>query len=150
MFFWKTSRLVEDLRSGSLSERDFKNYYLATSIVTVISTCLLKLQPSQNALASAVEMVASVGITILGINAAFKANSGSAGSRFLEKSVAICFPLLIKAVVAAFFLGLCLAFWGGSNGIQLAQQEWANTTASLVIQAVFFWRLFIHVRNSNG
>ena len=150
MYFWKTNRLVEALNNESLSERDFKNYYLATSIITLVATFLLKVQPSLNMLASIVETLGSAAITIFGINVAFKANGGATGTRFVAKITAICFPLLIKAVVGALALGLCVTLWFNNYGILPDQQEWGNTTVSLVVQAGFFWRLFIHIGKTNG
>ena len=95
MYFWRTSHLVQKLREGALGEADFKSYYLATSILTSVCFYLAILQPRESMFALAFEAIGAVAITIFGINAAFKANGGPEGARFVEKAVSISFPLLI-------------------------------------------------------
>lgn len=145
MYFWRTHRLVEDLRKGSLCETDFKNYYLATSILTTICFYLAQLEPRENMPALAIEVLGAVVITIIGINAAFKANGSSAGGRFVEKAVSISFPLLIKVLLAGLVLGLVVGF-SMAFGISKCQAEWVNAVGTLAVQTVFVWRLVAHVR----
>lgn len=99
MYFWRTLQLVKDLRTEALGEADFKNYYLATSILVSICFYIALIEPRENMFALGLEAVGTALITILGINAAFKANGGSDGVRFVEKAIAISFPLLMKVLV---------------------------------------------------
>lgn len=149
MYFWKTPQLVEGLRNSSVSEADFKSYYLATSILTTIAFYLVMLEPRENMPALAIEALGAVIITILGINAAFNANGGPVGSRFVEKAVSISFPLLIKVLVAGFVLGFVVGF-STALGVSKYQGEWANAVGTLAIQSVFVWRLVVHMKATNA
>lgn len=148
MYFWRTPQLVQDLRTEALGEADFKSYYLATSILTSICFYFAILEPRENSFALALEAVGGVMITILGINAAFKANGGGAGARFIEKAVSISFPLLMKVLAAGFALGIIVVF-STEVGLSKCQGEWVTAVGTLAIQTVFVWRLIVHVRATN-
>jgi hypothetical protein len=151
MYFWRTSQLVKELRTEALGEADFKNYYLATSILASIgcSFYIVLIPEPQNMFAFGLVAVGVVLITILGINAAFKANGGSAGVRFVEKTVSISFPLLIKVSIASSPLWFVVGF-AMACGLSKYQSEWIDAAVTLVIQTVFFWRLIVHVRATNA
>lgn len=149
MYFWKTSLLVEDLKRSSLGENDFKNYYLATAIFTSACLYLAMLQPRENILALVLEAIGTLVVTVLGLNAAFRANGGPTGSRFVEKAVAISFPLLSKVFVAGFASGLLFVV-SAAFDVSQPQLEWVGATAIVAIQVIFFQRLVVHVRNTNA
>ena len=48
MYIWKTENLVEDLKSNKVTERNFKNYYLASSLLMMISYYLAMTDPPEN------------------------------------------------------------------------------------------------------
>ncbi|MDR2000542.1 MAG: hypothetical protein LBP94_03300 [Zoogloeaceae bacterium] len=137
------------LANGGLGEEDFKNYYLVTSILISIWLYLgILAEPQESMFALALEAIGTVIITILGINAAFKANGGSAGAHFINKVVSISLPLFMKLLATGFVLGLILGF---SVVLSLSkyQEEWVWAVASPLVQAIFFWRLVVHVRATN-
>ena len=146
MYFWRTDRLVAEINSQSLSENDYKNYYLATTLVTLFSCYLLMVEPPREILASSVEMIATMAITVTGINAAFSANGGGTGSRFIEKALTISFPLTIKVLLAAFVLSLPIGVAGVGFGATLEQLDWVGVCVNVAIQGVFFWRLVVFMR----
>jgi len=146
MYFWKTDLLVADLRKSALGEKDFKNYYLATSILIVVGFYLTMLEAREDMLALAIEAIGTLVVTVVGLNAAFTANGGPAGVRFLEKAVSISFPLLMRVVAAGFAMGFLIGALE-IYGINKSQMEWVGTTAIIAIQGVFFWRLVVHVRS---
>ena len=45
MYFWNTRQLAEDIRSSKLSDNDWKNYYLAMSILGTLVLYLTSLAP---------------------------------------------------------------------------------------------------------
>lgn len=148
MYYWKTGLLVAELRNGSLTEAELKNYYLAASLLYLVGYYLALLMPPENGSALAVEVVGSIVVTILGVNFAFHANGGNAGSRFLDKTISIAFPLLIKVLVASAVLGIALIVIEVAGASRL-QQEWLTAISVVVIEICFYWRLVIHIRNAN-
>ena len=149
MYFWKTHLLVDDLKRSSLGETDFKNYYLATSIFTSACLYLVMLGSRENMFSLATEAIGTLLVTVLGINAAFTANGGPTGIRFLEKAVSISFPLLVKVLVGGFAVGFLVAVLEIS-GLSKYQTEWATAIGIVAVQCVLFWRLVVHVRHTNA
>jgi len=149
MYFWKTDKLVEELKNHSLNSGNFKNYYLAASILTLIGYYLARLQMPTNMSAYAIEAIGTIGATIFGLNFAFKSNGGQSGNNFLDRAVSISFPLLIKTVVVGLALGFVQVFLE-VNGFEKAVFEWLNSISIILIQIVFYWRLSIHLRRVNA
>lgn len=149
MYFWKTGSLVEDLKSNKVTERNFKNYYLASSLLMMISYYLAMTVPPENMTMILIEAVGSIGITVFGIDFVFKCNGGDSGSNFINKALCLSFPLMIKVFVAGFFIGFAV---GIMEAASLFQQviEIVYTGLVLLIQVIFFWRLAVHIQRVNA
>lgn len=72
MYFWKTGILAEDLKNNKVTERNFKNYYLASTLLGMISYYLAMTAPPENMTMMLIEAIGSIGITVFGIGFAFK------------------------------------------------------------------------------
>lgn len=149
MYFWKTHQLVSDLTMGSLKERDLKNYYLATSFLISVAYYAALLGPRENLYALAVEAIGVLAVMIVGLNVAFTANGGASGTRFLEKIIAISFPLLVKFLIAGFVLGILVVLLEVA-GLDTGQVEWVLSISTIVLQVAFFSRLVTHVKKTNA
>lgn len=149
MYIWNTNKLVQALKSGNVTERDFKNYYLASSIIMLVSYYLATAIPVENTTMVLIEAIGSIGITIFGIDFVFRCNGGDSGSHFLNKALSLSLPLMAKAIVAGFCVGIALAILEETS---LAKQavEIIYTGLVLLIQLVFFWRLAVHVQRVNA
>lgn len=149
MYFWKTSLLSEDLRSDLIDEASFKNYYLASSLLTAACFYLAILQPNQNFSALATEALGTLIVTILGINAAFAANGGASGARFIERIISLAFPLLIKVFIAGIGVGLIAGIFE-ILGMTKLLVEWGTAVSAIAIQVAFYLRLVTHIRRANA
>ena len=149
MYFWKTHLLVEALKKKTIEPSELKNYYLFSSLFYSACYYIALLAPATNLAALAVEAIGILTITVFGLNMAFKANGGSNGANFLEKIVSLSFPLVIKVFVSGIALGFLLAILK-TLGFSNLQTEWLTSISIIFIQAVFFWRLAFHIKNTNA
>lgn len=149
MYYWKTHLLVDAIKRGTLQDNDYKNYYLATSILAVLAMYLAMAESREDWLAMTAEGIGVLAVTIFGINAAFTANGGALGARFVEKAVSISFPLLVKFALGAIGAGIVIGIWQGL-GAGECLTEWASAVVMVLLQAAFYWRLTVHVRHSNS
>lgn len=149
MYFWKTRLLATELAKGPLEAGTLKNYYLATSILVLVSYYVALLGPRENLYALTAEAIGVLVATIIGLNAAFTANGGATGTRFLDKIIALSFPLLIRVLAAGFVLGLLVAILEAAE-LSKVQVEWVSSISTIAIQVVFFLRLVTHVRKTNA
>tara|TARA_B110000114_G_C14837254_1_gene295157 strand:+ start:125 stop:574 length:450 start_codon:yes stop_codon:yes gene_type:complete len=149
MYIWKTGNLVEDLKSNKVTERNFKNYYLASSLLMMISYYLAMTDPPENMTMMLIEAIGSIGITVVGIDFVFKCNGGDNGANFINKALSLSFPLMIKVIVAGIFVGTAMAVMKEGS---LSQQviEITYTVLILLIQGFFFWRLAVHIQRANA
>lgn len=149
MYIWNTGKLVAELKKNSLTEENFKNYYLATSILYLIGFYAATLSPPNSLSALTLEAIGSIGITIFGLNLAFNANKGNDGVCFLSRIASISFPLLIKLLIISIFLGILLVVLEELSVTQTTS-EWVYSCSTLLLQLWFFWRLIIHIKILNA
>lgn len=147
MYFWNTGKLVKDLRDDNVSESEFKNYYLASSLLMMVSIYLAMAAPPENLTMLFVEAIGSIGITVFGINFLFKYNGGENGSNFINKTLSLSLPLMIKVFLTSFIVGIVVAVMEEAS-ISAQIVEIANLVFVLLIQIVFFWRLAIHIHQT--
>lgn len=150
MYFWKTGSLVEDLKNNKVTERNFKNYYLASSLLMMISYYIAMAAPPENMTMMLIEAISSIGITVFGIGFVFKCNGGDSGSNFINKALCLSFPLMIKVFVAGFFIGGVAAGFMEAGSLSQQVIEIAYTALGLLIQVIFVWRLAVHIQRVNA
>jgi hypothetical protein len=149
MYFWKTGSLVEDLKNNKVTERNFKNYYLALSLLGMISCYLAMTAPPENMTMMLIDAISSIGITVVGIGFVFKCNGGDSGSNFINKALCLSFPLMVKVFVAGFFIGVVAAGFMEAGSLSQQVIEIAYMALGLLLQVIFFWRLAVHIQRVN-
>jgi ABC-type antimicrobial peptide transport system permease subunit len=149
MYLWKTKKLAESLKNNSLKQSEYKNYYIATAVLTLIGFYSAVLNPPETLYAVIFEAVGSILVTVIGLNMAFSANGGNAGTGYLDKIVSLSFPLLVKVIVAATVLAIPLEIMRQLN-TNAQQVDWMYSAAVVLIQLIFFWRITVHVKYING
>ena len=146
MFYWKTEELAEQIKEGNISEELKKNYYLATSVIMIVSTYLAMAVGIQNSMATLTECVLVLIITVLSINIIFATNHGNDGTDFISRVVMLGLPILIKLLVFAFTAGLIIGIYSGASGqTDLGMNGWDSTIISVLVQVIFFWRINVHL-----
>ena len=74
MYFWNVNKLVEDLKLNKVSETDFKNYYIVSANIILLSYLALTLAPESTVSAAWASFILQIGLLISWINAIFKVN----------------------------------------------------------------------------
>ena len=154
MYFWNTNELSQTIKSSKLSDNDWKNYYLAVSIMTLVGGYLngLDVSPRENTMAFLIEALSMIGITIIGISITFKThktNDRNVAS-YISKMVALSVPITIKMLVLVFVFGFIQGIAQASNAFAVIYSEWSTTAIMVTFQALIFWRLNIHLRAINS
>ena len=151
MYFWNTNELSQNIKISKLSDNDWKNYYLAMSIVGMLGLYLTALSPRENTMALLVEAISMIGILIFGISITFKThktNDKNVAS-YISKMVALSFPISIKFLVLSFGFGFILAAAQATNTFATLDSEWSITAMLPAWQVWLFWRLDIHLQAVN-
>ena len=151
MYFWNTNELSQNIKISKLSDNDWKNYYLAISIMGLLGIYLTALSPRENTMALLVEAISMIGILIFGISITFKThktNDKNVAS-YISKMVALSFPISIKFLVLSFGFGFILGAAQATNTFATLDSEWSITVMTVTFQALIFWRLNIHLQAIN-
>ena len=151
MYFWNTKALSEDIKNSKLSDKDWKNYYLAGSIFITLSMYMLALSPRENSSAVLLEAILMIGILIFGISTTFNTNQASGNNiyNYISNMTALSFPLMVKFFTLSLILGLGLGIAEGAGLSSAFSQEWIIVALSVSVQALMFWRLNCHLQSMN-
>ena len=149
MYIWKTNELSTDIKENKLTEKDWKQYFLASGILITLSMYMIQTVARTNINSLMIEAILMIAITIIGINIAFDANQKNQGTNFVARITALAFPLTIKIVAASFFLGIILGFLNEMDPISTENEEWVYAVFTVLIQIIFFWRIKVHLTYIN-
>lgn len=156
MQFWNTTKLIEQLKHEQLSQANYKNYYIASCLLTLISLYLVQFGPRTNMQALVVEFVVSIGILITATNYLFQANGGEAGKHLLNRIICLILPISIRLVVISLPLFIItIGLLQYSTGILDTpnadpQLEWYDTGFSIFIQVLMYVMLYKALRKINS
>jgi hypothetical protein len=152
VYYWKTGQLASEIKNTGLEEATKKNYYLATTIVTLASIFVISVSSQKNLIFATLEFTAIILVSIIGIKITFTTNKGNSGIDYVGRMVALSFPLLIKLILFGIIFGLTIGFYAGfSKNTALSNfLPWASSLVAVVIQIWYFWRLNIHLRHINA
>ena len=145
MYIWKTTELSNEIKENTLTEKDWKQYYLAGTIVMTIAMYIAQLVPRINTQPLIVEAVLLVVIAVIGINITFKTNQNNNGSNFVARVTALSFPIIIKVSVFAILFGIALEVVAEVAELSLESREWFMVVFAVLLEALFFWRINVHL-----
>jgi hypothetical protein len=149
VYFWKTGQLASEIKQKGIEENDKKNYYLATTIVTLASMFIVSISAQKKIYVSLLEFACVLIISIIGIKTTFSTNKGNSGVDYIGRMVSLSFPLLIKLILFGFVFGFIVGFSAAING-NVAFVPWSVSLFTVVLQIWYFWRLNIHLKYINA
>lgn len=155
MYFWNVNKLVEDLRLNKVSEVDFKNYYIASTIIIFFSYLALTLTPESSASEAWASFILQVGLLMSWMNAIFKVNGGEKGRDFLKRIIALYLPITLQSfalfVVIGVVLNAILPFF--SSNLDEAAFKQFNIIKDLIFEVILstyiYWRIYKAVKQIN-
>ena len=151
MFFWNTSRLADSIKANGLSESNKKDYYIGSSVLSLIVMYIAILTGAENKYMLLATGMLSLIVILFGINITFKTNGGEEGKDYIARVVMLSFPLLIKIYLFTFLVAILLGIASylllGNN---TAVSEWITLLITFAYQAFFFWRLNVHLGRINS
>jgi hypothetical protein len=148
MYFWNVKQLIHDLKTHQVKQSQFKNYYIASSILILVSFFFVAITPEQPVRLNLATFVVNLGLLISWTNAIFKANGGEQGQQFLNRFFALYLPIVLKTLVI-FVVAVILIelIWTNySEGWSEPELEKINEYKDAVIDPIFscvvYWRIY--------
>ncbi|MCH7312858.1 hypothetical protein [Acinetobacter sp. ANC 3882] len=156
MYFWNTKKLIEDLRNGRLSEQNYKNYYLISSVFMFIIMFAMRLSPIVDIVPNLIDALISIIILIIGVNFCFNANGGNQGKQFLNRLICICLPIGVRFLLAYILIMvfIIIAFVVTAKFIEPTQipaliapyKHWVMFFISILMQVMMYWRFCVALK----
>ena len=148
MYFWNVKQLIHDLKTHQVKQSQFKNYYIASSILILVSFFFVAITPEQPVRLNLATFVVNLGLLISWTNAIFKANGGEQGQQFLNRFFALYLPIVLKTLVI-FVVAVILIelIWTNySEGWSEPELEKINEYKGVAIDPIFscvvYWRIY--------
>ncbi|CAB1213210.1 hypothetical protein [Acinetobacter bouvetii] len=155
MYFWNVNQLIEDLKSNRITQAQYKNYYIASSILILLSFFLVVITPEQPVRLNFAVFLVNLGLLISWTNAIFKINGGENGQQFLNRYFALYLPIVLKTLVIfiAVIVLLDVVWMGFSERWSTEELEKINLYKDACIDPVFsffvYWRLYAAMQKLN-
>ena len=78
-----------------------------------------------------------------------KTNQNNNGSNFVARITALSFPIIIKVSVFSILFGIALEVVAELAELSLEFREWFRVVFAVLIEALFFWRINVHLSYIN-
>ena len=149
MYIWKTTELANEIKENTLTEKDWKQYYLVGTILMTISLYIPLLEARINTQSLIVEAVLMVVIAVIGINITFKTNQNNNGSNFVARIIALSLPIIIKSTVFLVLFFIALGVVVEVAELSPESIDWLMVIFTVLIEALIFWRINVHLNYIN-
>lgn len=150
MYLWKIDKLKEDLRQGSLSEKESFKYLLAWEILYSLPFLPSSVE-GWNILDTYDGFVRLV-VTIVGVLFMYKVNGGALGKYFLQRYLSIGWVVFVRflALVMLPVLVVYAIVYGGmiASGAELSDQTtWVDILVFNLVAVVYYMVFAKHVKD---
>lgn len=106
MYIWKVSPLIEQLKSGSLNQKEQLKYYLAYSILMILAADPLLSSGFEYSIYDTINTLTMILLTILGVVYCYKINKSIDDKDFILRFVTLGLPIAVRIIVLAIVIGI--------------------------------------------
>lgn len=149
MYFWDTKKLANELTSDALTQRNQYKYFLATSILYAIAMAPTTGTDAQTGL---FDFVASLLLTIVGINYCYKINSKGDNKDFIVRMLCLGWTIGFKLFILTTIFLICYVI-SVSIFVPLDEVNFFLYNADFfsILMVFFFiiyyWRISVHMKS---
>ncbi|EKO3838415.1 hypothetical protein NTE14_004134 [Vibrio harveyi] len=148
MYIWKTSKLSEELRDNKVPDSDWIKYALIFLIFYTVTPYLMILAPYARNEAMITEAIGILVVSILGVGVTYRTNNRD-GKTYILRSIALSIPLSFRFVALSVLVGMAIvSFDFGDQHYFII--ELLSTFSVIALQALYFWRLNVHLKYINS
>ena len=149
--WWNTRKLVVRLAEDRVSEQDAVGYAMISVVLYMLPFYSAIWYGGQRSSMLAFELFAVTAISLIGLNACFRANGGAQGVDFLKRISVISAPIGLKILVFSFLLGQ-VSYYGfsyadtsGSLGDPAFLYRLYSFGITVAFVAFYYWRMKGHL-----
>lgn len=152
MYLWKVDSLVDDFKSGRVTQKEEFKYMLLFAIAMIFaSDPALYIGSSYNHY-DTISSVAVLGISIFGVYYCYKINSGGDNRDFIVRVMCIGLPVMVRilaVMIPVFIVGgtLEIAFYPETLDEETFENTPVQAALISVFIAVYYWYLSIKIKD---
>ncbi|KIP74397.1 membrane protein [Vibrio harveyi] len=152
MYIWKTSKLSEELKDNKVPDSDWIKYALIFLIFYTVTPYLMFLAPYVSNEVMITEAMGILVVSILGVVVTYRTNNRDGKTYILRSialSIALSIPLSFRFVALSVLVGMAIvSFDFGAQHYFIV--ELLSTLSVIALQALYFWRLNVHLKYINS
>ncbi|UTZ28226.1 hypothetical protein HB761_16030 [Vibrio campbellii] len=156
MYIWKTSKLSEELKDNKVPDSDWIKYALIFLIFYTVTPYLMFLAPYVSNEVMITEAIGILVVSILGVIVTYRTNNRDGKTYILRsialslyRSIALSIPLSFRFVALSVLVGMAIvSFDFGAQHYFIV--ELLSTFSVIALQALYFWRLNVHLKYINS
>ena len=151
MYFWRIGRLKQELQAGVVGPRAAFSYLLATLLLYTVTGGIPGLWNDESIpseLMNWTGFLAGVVLVCVGTYASYISNGGARGIDFLARYLSLGWVLLIRVMVLAAVVSLCIFVLLDQLALPHATQwqAWSNLLIAIGLLVLYYWRLAVHMK----
>lgn len=151
MYFWRIGQLKQELRAGAVGSRAAFSYLFATVLLYTVTSGIPGLWndasiPSE--LVNWVGFLAGVVLVCFGTYCSYVSNGGARGIDFLARYLSLGWVLIIRLMVLAAVVYLCIFLLYALLDLapESQWQAWSSLLTAIGLLALYYWRLAVHMK----
>ncbi len=148
LYIWKTSKLSEELKDNKVPDSDWIKYALIFLIFYTVTPYLMFLAPYVSNEVMITEAIGILVVSILGVVVTYRTNNRD-GKTYILRSIALSIPLSFRFVALSVLVGMAIVSldFGAQHYFIV---ELLSTFSVIALQALYFWRLNVHLKYINS
>jgi hypothetical protein len=98
MYFWKVDKLVDDFKTGKVSQKEEFKYMLAFTVLMALITDPVFSETTPYNLYSAINTISLIIVSILGVYYCYKVNEAGDNKDFIVRVICIGLPVYVRVL----------------------------------------------------
>ena len=150
MYLWKVDSLVEDFKSGKVTQKEEFKYYLLFILTVTCLTAPVFGKSSFNYF-DVIALVAMLGITTYGVYYCYKINASGDNRDFIARITCLGLPIIIRLLVIlipiALVWGAIKTFYNPTGlDIKTSGATLFEVVFASIDSAIYYWYLSIKIK----
>ncbi len=145
MYWWRVSKLAEDLREGRVEEKERFKYYIAFIVLDGVVLELARYFPETFNMVKFMSRAAILIINITGTMLCYRTNRSGDNADFIGRMVCLSWPVGIKVFVLFSAISLVVANLFGASFSESDVKLFIAIFGGL-FEISFYWLLYKYVR----
>ncbi len=150
MYFWNTKALANELKEGSVDQKEKMKYFLVFMLWTFVVLDLSLYMQEDYSSNDFILSLADTGLMMIAVYLCYRINRDGDDSDFIDRFVCLSLPITIKftSVVFGILIGVSILspFLGESFNPWAEEGSLLEGIEILLIEVIYYWRVWVAIK----